>query len=141
MLEVRKLTKRFPLAKGGELVAVNGISFEVAPGEVYGFLGPNGAGKTTTLRMILGLLQPTSGDALISGFRSREFRDEVKGRVGLVAANGGVYQWLTPGEVLLFFADLYGVPPAVAREELERLSMLLGLGEFLDRRCGTLSTG
>ena len=141
MLEVREIVKRFPLPRGGELVAVNGISFSVAPGEVYGLLGPNGAGKTTTLRMILGLLQPTSGAASISGFRSTEFPDEVKRRVGLVSANAGVYQWLTPREVLLFFADLYGVAPARARDELERLSKLLGLGEFIDRRCSTLSTG
>ncbi|MBI5757927.1 MAG: ATP-binding cassette domain-containing protein [Planctomycetales bacterium] len=141
MIEVRELSKSFPLSGGRELLAVNRVSFHVQPGEVYGLLGPNGAGKKTTLRMVLGLLRPTSGEAMISGFRSTEQPDEVKRRVGLVAANSGLYQYLTPRELLLFFADLYGVSPAAARAELDRLSRLLGLTEFLDRGCANLSTG
>lgn len=141
MLKVNRLTKRYRLPRGDELLAVNDISFAVSRGEVYGLLGPNGAGKTTTVRMILGLLQPTSGEATIDGFRSSEFPNEVKRRVGLVSANAGVYQWLSPREMLLFFADLYGVPRVDATRELNKLSQLLGLSEYLDRRCGTLSTG
>src|SRR5579864_4587102 len=141
MIDVQELTKLFPLAGGGDLTAVDRVSFSVAAGEVYGLLGPNGAGKTTTLRMLLGLLRPTSGFAAISGFRSVDFPDEVKRRVGLVAANAGLYQYLTPREMLLFFADLYGVPPADAKAELAQLTKLLGLTEFLDRHCATLSTG
>src|SRR5262249_49169682 len=104
-------------------------------------LGPNGAGKTTTIRMILGLLRPTSGRAAIAGFRSSEFPDEVKRRVGLVSASAGLYQHLTVREMLLFFADLYGGPAGEGRAELDRLSRLLGLQDFLRQRCGTLSTG
>jgi len=141
MIDVRELTKSFPLQGGHELMAVDHISFSVSAGEVYGLMGPNGAGKTTTLRMLLGLLRPTSGYAAIGGFRSVDFPDEVKRRVGLVAANAGLYQHLSPREMLLFFADLYGVPTAEARSELSRLTTLLGLGEFLNRNCGTLSTG
>lgn len=141
MIEVWELTKQFPLAGGRELTAVDRVSFSVGAGEVYGLLGPNGAGKTTTLRMLLGLLGPTSGYAAIDGLRSVDFPDEVKRRVGLVSANSGLYQYLTPREMLLFFADLYGVPAATAREQLQRLTALLGLGEFLDRACSTLSTG
>lgn len=141
MIEVWELTKTFPLPGGRELTAVDAVSFSVSAGEVYGLLGPNGAGKTTTLRMLLGLLSPTSGYAAIDGFRSVDFPDEVKRRVGLVSANSGLYQYLTPREMLLFFADLYGVPRAMARAELERLTELLGLQEFLDRACSTLSTG
>jgi sodium transport system ATP-binding protein len=141
MIEVRDLTKRFPLPGGHELLAVDRVSFTVEAGEVYGLLGPNGAGKTTTLRMLLGLLRPTDGYAAIGGFRSVDFPDEVKRRVGLVAANAGLYQYLTVREMLLFFADLYGVAPRCAREELERLAELLGLREFLDRPCANLSTG
>ena len=96
MISVEKLTKHFP----GKIEAVKGISFHVEQGEVYGLLGPNGAGKTTTLRMILGLLQPTSGSAQVSNFRSTEAPDEVKRRVGLVSASAGLYQWLSPREVL-----------------------------------------
>lgn len=141
MIEVNELTKLFPLPGGRELTAVDCISFSVSPGEVYGLLGPNGAGKTTTLRMLLGLLRPTSGFAAIDGFRSSEEPDEVKRRVGLVAANAGLYQYLTAREMLLFFADLYSVGTSEAHDELERLVKLLGLADFLDQPCATLSTG
>src|SRR5690242_8066607 len=141
MIDVQELTKQFPLPGGRELTAVDGVSFSVAEGEVYGLLGPNGAGKTTTLRMLLGLLRPTSGFASIAGFRSSDFPDEVKRRVGLVAANAGLYQYLTAREMLLFFADLYGVAVGAARDELARLTSLLGLTEFLNQPCATLSTG
>lgn len=141
MIEVHSLRKQFPLPQGGDVLAVDGVSFRVSAGEVYGLLGPNGAGKTTTIRMLLGLLEPTSGEAVIGGFRSLEFPDEVKRRVGLVSASAGVYQWLSVREMLLFFADLYGVERDLATLELHRLSQILGLSELLDRRCGTLSTG
>jgi ABC-2 type transport system ATP-binding protein/sodium transport system ATP-binding protein len=91
--------------------------------------------------MILGLLPATSGEASIGGFRSGTHPDEVKRRVGLVSAYAGVYQWLTVRESLEFFADLYGVPRPQAHAEMQRLSELLGLAEFLNQRCSTLSTG
>jgi ABC-2 type transport system ATP-binding protein/sodium transport system ATP-binding protein len=141
MIKVEKLTKHFPLPGGGKLTAVSDLSFTVVPGEVYGLLGPNGAGKTTTLRMILGLLTPSSGQASIAGFGSSQHPDEVKRRVGLVSASAGLYQGLSVREMLLFFGDLYGVPAAAAQEELQRLSRLLGLEEFIEQRCATLSTG
>ena len=141
MIKVQGLSKRFPLPNGKDVLAVDDVSFAVKAGEVYGLLGPNGAGKTTTIRMILGLLQPTSGAATIGGFSSSDNPDEVKRRVGLVSASAGVYQWLSVREMLLFFADVYGVPIQSATQELERLSVVLGLEELLDRRCGTLSTG
>ena len=140
MITVDELTRHFNLG-GKPLVAVDRLSFSVRSGEVYGLLGPNGAGKTTTLRMILGLLQPTHGDAIVDGFRVSQFPDEVKRRIGLVSASAGLYQWLTPREMLLFFADLYSVEPPVARERLESLADLLDLRRFIDQRCSTLSTG
>jgi ABC-2 type transport system ATP-binding protein/sodium transport system ATP-binding protein len=141
MIEVRELTKRFPLAGGGDLLAVDRVSFAVRPGEVYGLLGPNGAGKTTTIRMILGLLRPTSGEATIAGWTSATHPDEVKRRVGYISASAGLYQWLTVREMLLYFADLYGSAREDANRELERLSALLDLQDLLRRRCATLSTG
>ena len=141
MIRVERLTKTFPLPGGKHLTAVNELSFSVAPGEIYGLLGPNGAGKTTTLRMILGLLRPTTGQASIAGFGSSEFPDEVKRRVGLVSASAGLYQGLSVDEMLLFFADLYAVPQSQAKTELVRLCRLLGLDEFRQQRCATLSTG
>src|SRR5256885_14365339 len=118
MIEVEHLSKQFHLPGGKSVLAVDDLSFAVQPGEVYGLLGPNGAGKTTTLRMILGLLRPTSGQASIAGFGSTQHPDEVKRRVGLVSANAGLYPGLTVREMLLFFADLYGMPPADAQEGL-----------------------
>jgi ABC-2 type transport system ATP-binding protein/sodium transport system ATP-binding protein len=140
MIQVEGLTRVFDTA-AGEVVAVDGVSFSVEKGEVYGLLGPNGAGKTTTLRMLLGLLRPTSGQAVVEGFRSDEQPDEVKRRVGLVSASAGLYPNLSVREMLLFFADLYAVPPERARAELARLAELLGLTDLLHRRCVTLSTG
>jgi ABC-2 type transport system ATP-binding protein/sodium transport system ATP-binding protein len=140
MISVCELTKRF---SGGDrdLVAVNRLTFHVAAGEVYGLLGPNGAGKTTTLRMILGLIEPSGGYAEVAGFRTSESPEEVKRRVGFVSADAGLYQWLTPRELLLFFADLYATPLDRARAELRRLSRIFELEGFLDQRCATLSTG
>jgi ABC-2 type transport system ATP-binding protein/sodium transport system ATP-binding protein len=140
-IHVEGLTRRFALPGGGEVVAVDDLSFSVAAGEVYGLLGPNGAGKTTTLRMLLGLLRPSSGWATIEGYSSLDEPDEVKRRVGLVSASAGLYPNLSVREQLLFFADLYGVSPVAARGELGRLADLLGLTELLSRRCATLSTG
>jgi ABC-2 type transport system ATP-binding protein/sodium transport system ATP-binding protein len=140
MIVVDELSRNFT-GSGKTIVAVDRLSFSVKGGEVYGLLGPNGAGKTTTLRMILGLLQPTSGDATVNGFRVSQFPDEVKRRIGLVSASAGLYQWLTPREMLLFFADLYSVEPAFAQDRLEKLTQLLDLHRFLDQRSSTLSTG
>src|SRR5262249_31140595 len=138
MIHVRNLSKRFPLAKGVELLAVDDVSFTVPAGEVYGLLGPNGAGKTTTLRMLLGLLHPSSGEAVIAGFSSLTQPREVKRRVGIVNATAGLYQWLSAREYLLFFADLYGVSRTRAETSLQRLSRVLDIRDLLDRRCVTL---
>ncbi|HUG92509.1 MAG TPA: ATP-binding cassette domain-containing protein [Planctomycetaceae bacterium] len=140
MITVHELSKQFGSGPDGVL-AVDRLSFRVPAGEVYGLLGPNGAGKTTTIRMILGLLAPTSGYAEVQGMRSDAQPDEVKRRIGLVSTSAGLYQWLSPRELLLFFADLYGMQPSRAKAELAKLARLLELGEFLDRRCATLSTG
>ena len=140
MISVVELTKCFS-GGGQDVLAVDRVSFTVPRGEVYGLLGENGAGKTTTLRMILGLLEPTSGHAEVEGHRSTESPDEVKSRIGLVSTSAGLYQWLTPREMLLFFADLYNTPPDVAQKNLNKLAAIFRLHEYLDRRCATLSTG
>lgn len=140
MIRVQNLTRIFEAGKQ-DVLAVDHVSFDVESGEVYGLLGPNGAGKTTTLRMILGLLKPTSGDAEVEGFRVSTHPDEIKRRVGLVSTSAGLYQWLSPREILSFFADVYGVPAVQAEDRIEQLSELFELTSFLDRRSATLSTG
>jgi ABC-2 type transport system ATP-binding protein/sodium transport system ATP-binding protein len=141
MIQVDQLTRKFDLPGGRELIAVDAVSFHVSTGEVYGLLGPNGAGKTTTLRMLLGLLRPTSGQATIAGYQSSTQPDEVKRRVGLVSASAGLYPHLSVREMLLFFADLYACARSLAEDELGKLAHLLDIDELLDRRCATLSTG
>jgi len=141
VIRATELTRRFSSAEGDDVVAVNRVSFDVPSGEVFGLLGPNGAGKTTTLRMMLGLLQPTSGDASIDGYSVAQNPDHVKRLVGFVSTSVGVYQWLTPREMLSFVADLYDVPPELCRERTDQLAQLLDFESFIDRRCGVLSTG
>jgi ABC-2 type transport system ATP-binding protein/sodium transport system ATP-binding protein len=136
ILEVHGLVKTY-----GKRRVVDGVDFDVESGEIVGLLGPNGAGKTTTIRMIIGLLKPDGGYAEVAGFRTSQAPDEVKSRLGLVSAGDGVYPWLTVREMLLFFADLYGVPPRSAKDHLRSLSQLFDLTKLLDRRCATLSTG
>ncbi|MCC7474718.1 MAG: ATP-binding cassette domain-containing protein [Pirellulales bacterium] len=140
MITIHEITKRF-WAGGAQVLAVDHLSFAVGRGEVYGLLGPNGAGKTTTIRMIVGLLRPDAGYAEVAGYRTSQSPDEVKARVGLVSANDGVYPWLTVREMLLFFADLYGVSTVAARDKLETLADLFQLRSLLHRRCSLLSTG
>lgn len=120
---------------------MNDVSFSVNGGEVFGLLGPNGAGKTTTLRMMLGLMNPSAGDAMLNGVSATQHPDTVKSLVGFVSTSVGVYQWLTPREMLLFVADLYDVSPSLASERIDQLADLLDFRSFMDRRCGVLSTG
>lgn len=141
MLQLQELSKTFSRANEPDLKAVDELSFEVEGGEVFGLLGPNGAGKTTALRMVMGLLAPTSGDAIVQGFSATADPDRVKQQIGLVSASAGLYQWLTPRELILFFADLYRIPEGRAKAKLVELSELLQLGRFLDQRTSTLSTG
>jgi sodium transport system ATP-binding protein len=140
MLSVDRLSKTFQ-RDGREFAAVDSLSFRVSVGEVYGLLGPNGAGKTTTLRCILGLLEPSTGDVLVDGFRVSQQPQEIKARIGLVSASAGLYQWLTPREILDYFADLYSVPREAAEQRIQQLAELLDLRRFLDQRSATLSTG
>ena len=140
MIKVNEVTKRF---RGGDsdVLAVDRLSFQIHPGEVYGLLGPNGAGKTTTLRMIIGLLTPDTGYTEVAGFRTATDPFEVRARVGLVSASDGVYPWLTVREMLLYFAELYGTDPETAQHQLVETSTMLNFTDYLDRRCVNLSTG
>lgn len=137
MIQVEKLTKRY----GVDVLALRDVSFSVQPGVAYGLLGPNGAGKTTTLRIIMGLLAPSSGDASILGCRVSEQPLKIKKLIGLVSASAGLYQWLTPREVLSYFANGFGLDRDQASSRIQQLSQVMELGRFMDRRCAGLSTG
>ncbi|MEZ6033363.1 MAG: ATP-binding cassette domain-containing protein [Planctomycetaceae bacterium] len=125
----------------GDVHAVNGLSLTVRDGEVFGLLGANGAGKTTTLRMILGLMKPTSGKATVAGFDVASQPELVKRSVALVSASAGLYQWLSPRELMHYFADLYDVTEEQAVLRVQQLTELFDLGSFVDRPCAGLSTG
>ncbi|GAB5405501.1 MAG: ATP-binding cassette domain-containing protein [Aureliella sp.] len=135
-----ELAKRFHWG-GRSVDALKGISFAVGGGEVFGLLGPNGAGKTTTLRIIMGLLRSDRGYAEVGGVRAGPDSAAVRANIGMVSTNDGVYPWLTAREMLFYFADLYSVPLATARERMDALAEQLELSSFIDQRCSTLSTG
>jgi drug efflux transport system ATP-binding protein len=103
-IEVRNLTKKF-----GKFVSVDNISFDVKTGEVFGFLGANGAGKSTTIRMLCGILEPTSGDALVGGFSVQKEPDKIKKIIGYMSQKFSLYNDLTAAENIRFFASVYGI--------------------------------
>lgn len=141
MIVVRELTKRFPNPDGTEKTAVDQVSFAAQPGEIYGLLGPNGAGKSTTLRMMSGLLRPTSGGVFINDVDVVNDPDAVKRQIGYLTANTGLYARLTPIELLHYFATLYGLSKEAADARVTELIDWLDMGDFLRLRCGALSTG
>ncbi|NUQ47576.1 MAG: ABC transporter ATP-binding protein [Phycisphaerae bacterium] len=141
MVEVECLVKTFPTTDGGEKRAVDELSFRVDRGEVYGLLGPNGAGKTTTLRIISGLLSPTSGTVRVNGHDAHVDREAVKRSLGYLTASTGLYQRLTPRETLEYFGRLHGLGDVTLARRIEELVDWLDMRPFLDLRCGGLSTG
>ncbi len=141
MIEARSLTKTFRDKKRGEIRAVDGVSFRVEPGQIYGLLGANGAGKTTTLRLLATLLQPTAGTATVAGFDIVAAPEKVRARVGFLATSTALYGRLTAREMIAYFGRLNGLAEAEIKVRLQRLADELDLHEFLDRRCEKLSTG
>lgn len=127
------LTKRFD-----SFIAVDHISFSVKSGEVVGYLGPNGSGKTTTIRMLLGLLRPSEGDATVLGYDVVRQFEQVRARVGYMSQKFALYHDLTVGENLAFYAGVYGVK---SRKKLEDVLDLVGLRALEGERVSDLSTG
>ncbi|MDE3151327.1 MAG: ABC transporter ATP-binding protein [Gemmatimonadota bacterium] len=125
----------------GGTVAVDGLSFEIARGELFGLVGPDGAGKTTTLRMLAGVLPPSAGDALVGGVSVGRDPERVKHHIAYMSQRFGLYADLTVRENLDFYADLYRVPRAERPARLERLYQFSNLGPFERRLAGQLSGG
>lgn len=141
MIVIDGLTKLFPNPDGTEKTAVDRISFTLNAGEIYGLLGPNGAGKTTTLRMVSGLLRPSSGRVLIDGEDVTNRPEQVKRKIGYLTANTGLYVRLSVRELLAYFATLYGLSRPQAAQRIDWLVDFLGMQSFVKLRCGALSTG
>jgi ABC-2 type transport system ATP-binding protein len=122
-IEVRGLTKTFR----GDQIAVDNLSFRVARGRFFGFLGPNGAGKSTTIKMLTGLLRPTSGDALIEGLALSRDLLAIKAQIGILPEELPLYDRLTGEEYLLFAGRMYGLPKAECRRRTDELLEFLSL--------------
>ena len=125
----------------GATAAVAGLSFEVAPGEIYGLLGPNGAGKTTTLRVLAGILRPTAGQVRVVGRDVGGDPLAVRRHLGFLTNTTGLYPRLTGRELLRYFGRLHGLGRDAAAARIAALATALDLPPFFDRRCEGLSTG
>lgn len=135
-IKVSKLVKVF-----GSLRAVDEISFEVKRGEIFGFLGPNGSGKSTTIKMLCGILEPTSGEAEVLGLDVWKEAEKIKERIGYMSQKFSLYDDLTVEENLDFFGGTYGLTSSRLRERKRYLLELLDLEEHLPKMTGELSVG
>ncbi len=138
-LELRAVAKRYRGAEGREVVAVDGVSFTVRPGEVVALLGPNGAGKTTAMQIALGLLEPDAGEALLFGLPPE--RLEVRARIGFAPDAPVFPRQLTGYQVLELHAALLGIPSAKAALRVREVIDQLGFTESAGRPCGVYSKG
>lgn len=136
VIDVRHLTRRF-----GDRVAVNNVTFSVHSGEVFAFLGPNGSGKSTTIRMLCGLLLPTSGEGEVLGFDIAGESESIKQRIGYMSQRFALYEDLTVWQNLDFYAGVYDVPAASRRARLNELVAMAGLTSREGQLAGTLSGG
>jgi ABC-2 type transport system ATP-binding protein len=136
IIEVENLTKMFD-----EFVAVDGISFDVKKGEVFGLLGPNGAGKSTILRMLSTLARPTKGSARIGGYDIVKQDTEVRKLIGIVSEKMIMYDRLTAKENLWFFGSLFDIPGDVLEKRIDELLALVQLTKWKNAQVGTFSTG
>ena len=131
-----KLTKKF-----GDFVATNEITFEVAQGEIFGFLGANGAGKTTAMRMLCGLLKPTSGAATVAGYDVYTQSEQIKQRIGYMSQRFSLYEDLTVRENIRFYGGIYGLSRADLKTKSANIIQELGLNRVTDTLVESLPLG
>ncbi len=135
-VSVSNLEKRF-----GDFIAVNKISFEVNQGEIFGFLGPNGAGKSTTIRMLCGILTPTSGAGTVGGFNIINEQEEIKQNIGYMSQKFSLYDDLTVEENVEFYSGIYKVPRPGRKAREEEIIKMAGIEDFRHSLTKTLSGG
>ncbi|MFZ0272640.1 MAG: ABC transporter ATP-binding protein [Acidobacteriaceae bacterium] len=136
VIEADHLTIRF-----GAVTAVNGVSFAVAKGEIFGFLGPNGSGKTTIIKALCGLLTPSEGTGRILGMDIRKEAADIRHHVGYMSQKFGLYEDLTVAENIAFYAGVYGLDGKRAEERTHDVQTLTGIAPYMQRRAGQLSGG
>ena len=135
-IDARELTKQF-----GDFTAVDTITFDVATGEVFGFLGANGAGKTTAIRMLVGLLAPTSGEGHVAGFDIITQRSQIRKNIGYMSQRFSLYADMTIRENIRLYGTIYGMSRQAIAEGTDRLLGTLGLADRADDLVGTLPLG
>ena len=136
IISVKNLEKRF-----GKFVAVDKISFTVQRGEIFGFLGSNGSGKSTTIRMLCGILRPTSGGGTVAGHDIQTEAEEIKSSIGYMSQKFSLYEDLTPFENLRFYLGVYAVPEALWEERIQWIVGMTRLEEAKDRLTRDLPPG
>jgi len=136
LIEASELTKQF-----GSVKALTGLSFRVMPGEIYGLLGPNGAGKTTTIKVITGLVEPTSGSVTVEGFNPIKNPIEVKSRIGYVAEKPTLYESLSSRDFLEFVASIRKIDQKAANRIITQLADAFDMEKYFDAPIATLSMG
>ena len=152
MIQLNEVTKTFSLSRqqkremgdefqGSTIDAVREVNFTCKPGRVFALLGPNGAGKTTALRMIATMLKPTFGTVAVCGYDVVKQSQKVRSRIGFLTGNTGLYDRLTPSEMVKYFADLHGMDKPHYEHRRDKLFSMLSIHNFAHRRIGKLSSG
>lgn len=136
VIYTNKLTKKF-----GDFIAANELSFEVQAGEIFGFLGANGAGKTTAMRMLCGLLVPSSGEAQVAGFDVYKQREKIKQNIGYMSQKFSLYEDLTVSENIKFYAGIYGLSNSEIKEKTDKLLKQLDLESEANQLVSSLPLG
>jgi sodium transport system ATP-binding protein len=141
LITVTSLSKTFYGPKRSVVKAVDGVTFDCSPGEIFGLLGANGAGKTTLLRMLSTVISPTAGHASVAGFDIEKQPAEVRMSIGFLSTTTALYQRLTAREVIRYFGQLHGIEKRRLKERTDEVIELLGISEYANRLCDKLSTG
>jgi sodium transport system ATP-binding protein len=141
MIHVENLTKRFSDLRRGSVAALEDVSFDARPGEIFGLLGPNAAGKTTCLRILSTVLLPTSGIAQVAGYDVVTHPAEVRARIGFMSNNTGVYDRMTAWELVEYFGRLHGMEDPALGRRLNEIFATLQMDDFRDTLGSKMSTG
>ena len=141
MIHVRQLTKRYTELQSGGFTALDGISFDAMPGQIFGLLGPNGAGKTTALRILSTVLRPTSGTAIVNGVDVVDSPEQVRRQIGFVSTNTAIYDRMTAWEMVQYFGQLYGIDFDCLHRRMETLFERFHMNNIRDVLGSKMSTG
>jgi sodium transport system ATP-binding protein len=141
MIHVENLTKSFRDLRRGQVLAVDRVSFDAQPGEVFGLLGPNGAGKTTTMRILCTVLRPTTGLVELAGYNVVTHPSQVRQSIGFLSASTAIYDRMTAWELVEYFGRLYGLEGEQLKTRMEEIFATLRMNDFRDVLGAKMSTG